>query len=196
MRLKNSPVVAATTPVSQKTAKRDFPLSKVYSLLEPGPVVLLTTSHKGIRNVMTMSWHTMMEFEPPLVGCVISGNDFSFTALTATRQCVINIPTAEIATQVVGCGNTSGASVDKFAKFGLTAELADQVKAPLIRECFASLECKVVDTRLKNRYNFFVLEVVKAWIDPGCKAPRTLHHQGKGVFMVAGDTIKLPSKMK
>ena len=54
----------------------------------------------------------------------------------------------------------------------------------------------VVDTRLVNRYNFFVLEVVKAWIDPACKAPRTLHHRGRGVFMVAGETITLPSKKK
>ena len=59
-------------------AKRSFPLSKVYGLLEPGPVLLLTTAHKGRANVMTMSWHTMMEFEPPLVGCVVSGRDFSF----------------------------------------------------------------------------------------------------------------------
>ena len=62
--------------------------------------------------------------------------------------------------------------------------------------CFASLECRVSDTRLVNRYSFFVLEVIKAWIDPAIKVPRTLHHRGRGVFMVAGRTIKLPSKMK
>ncbi|WP_293605457.1 flavin reductase family protein [Polaromonas sp. UBA4122] len=177
-------------------AKRSFPLSKVYGLLEPGPVVLLTTAHKGAANVMTMSWHTMMEFEPPLVGCVVSNRDFSFDALKATRQCVLNIPTVELAAKVVGCGNTSGRRVDKFKSFGLTPEPASLVGAPLIAECYANLECRVVDTRLMNRYNFFVLEVLKAWIDPACKEPRTLHHRGRGVFIVAGETIKLPSKMK
>jgi flavin reductase (DIM6/NTAB) family NADH-FMN oxidoreductase RutF len=176
--------------------KRSFPLSKVYGLLEPGPVVLLTTAHKGKANVMTMSWHTMMEFEPPLVGCVVSGRDFSFDALRLTRQCVLNIPIAEHAAMVVGCGNTSGRRVDKFKTFGLTPLPAALVEAPLIAECYANLECRVVDTRLVNRYNFFVLEVLKAWIDPACKDPRTLHHRGRGVFMVAGETIKLPSKMK
>jgi flavin reductase (DIM6/NTAB) family NADH-FMN oxidoreductase RutF len=72
---------------------------------------------------------------------------------------------------------------------------AFRVAPPLIAECFANLECKVVDTRMVNKYNFFVLEVLKAWIDPARKNSRTLHHQGKGVFMVAGDTLKLPSKM-
>ncbi len=177
-------------------AKRVFPLSKVYGLLEPGPVVLLTTAHQGKANVMTMSWHTMMEFEPPLVGCVVSNRDFSFDALKATRQCVLNIPTAELAPKVVGCGNTSGRRVDKFKSFGLTPEPASLVGAPLIAECYANLECRVADTRLMNRYNFFVLEVLKAWINPACKDPRTLHHRGRGVFTVDGETIRLPSKMK
>ena len=177
-------------------AKRSYPLSKVYGLLEPGPVVLLSTAHKGRANVMTMSWHTMMEFEPPLVGCIVSGRDFSFDALKATRQCVLNIPTADLKAAVVGCGNTSGRRVDKFEAFGLTPAPAALVDAPLIAECYANLECRVVDTRLMNRYNFFVLEVLKAWIDPACKDPRTLHHRGRGAFMVAGETIKLPSKMK
>ncbi|MBI5005512.1 MAG: flavin reductase family protein [Nitrosomonadales bacterium] len=176
-------------------AKKTFPLSKVYRLLEPGPVVLVTTAHKGKTDIMTQSWHTMMEFEPPLVGCVISGRNHSFEALVKTKECVLSIPSVELAKQVVGIGNCSGSKVDKFKKFKLTAIPAAQVSAPLIAECFANLECRVVDTRMVNKYNFFVLEVVQAWIDPAQKKPRTLHHQGKGVFMVAGETIKLPSKM-
>ena len=176
--------------------KRTLALSKVYGLLEPGPVLLLTTSHKGVANVMTMSWHTMLEFEPPLVGCVVSENDFSFAALNSTRQCALNIPMVELAAQVVGCGNTSGARVDKFARFGLTPAPASLIAAPLIVECYANLECRVVETRMKNRYNFFVMEVVKAWVDASVEQPRTLHHRGHGVFMVAGETLKLPSRMK
>ena len=177
-------------------AKRAYPLSMVYGLLEPGPVVLVTTARKGRTNIMTMSWHTMMEFEPPLVGCVISGRNVSFNALKASRECVINIPTLALAKQVVGIGNCSGDSVDKFAKFGLTPRPAEIVGAPLIDECYASLECRVVDTRLMNRYNFFVLEVVKAWVDPKAKAPRTLHHRGGGHFMVAGKTLSTTSRIK
>ena len=177
-------------------ANKSYPLSKVYCLLEPGPVVLVTTAHKGKANIMTMSWYTMMEFEPPLVGCVISGRNHSFDALVATKECVLSIPTVELAKQMVGIGNCSGTKVDKFKKFKLTPLPASQVAPPLIAECYANLECRVADSRLVNKYNFFVLEVVKAWIDPAMKNPRTLHHQGNGVFMVGGETIKLPSKMK
>ncbi len=177
-------------------ARKSFPLSKVYGLLEPGPVVLLTTALGGRPNIMTMSWHTMLEFEPPQVGCVISNRNHSFGLLQATNECVINIPVVEIAEKVVGCGNTSGANTDKFERFGLTARPATQVAAPLIEECFANLECRVVDTEMVAKYCLFVLEVVKAWIDPAVKNPRTIHHLGRGNFMVAGEKIKLKSKMK
>ena len=146
-------------------SKKALPLSRVYRLLEPGPVVLLTTAHKGRANVMTMSWHTMMEFEPPLVGCIVSNRNFSFDALRRTKECVINIPTAELARK-------------------------------LVAECYAGLECKVVDARLAEKYNFFILRVLKAWIDPSVKRPRTLHHRGMGEFMIAGRTLRLPSRMK
>jgi len=177
-------------------AKKSFPLSKVYGLLEPGPVVMVTTARKERPNIMTMSWYTMMDFEPPIVGCVISNRNYSFDILKATRECVINIPTVELAEKVVGVGNTSGSDTDKFETFGLTPIAASEVTAPLIGDCYANLECRVVDTRMVNKYNFFVLEVLKAWIDPSIKEPRTIHHRGNGAFTVAGETIKLPSKMK
>ena len=177
-------------------AKKSFPLSKVYSLLESGPVVLVTTAWTGKSNIMPMSWHTMMEFEPPLIGCVVSDLNDSFGMLKATKECVINIPTVEIAEKVVGCGNTSGASLDKFEKFGLTPKPAAVVGAPLIEECFANLECRVIDTSMVSRYCLFVVEVIKAWIDPAVIHPQTIHHLGRGNFMVAGEKIKLRSKMK
>ena len=73
-------------------AKKTFPLSKVYGLMEPGPVVMLTTVRKGRPNIMTLSWHTMMEFEPPLVGCVVSNRNYTFGILKATKECVDQHP--------------------------------------------------------------------------------------------------------
>ena len=172
---------------------KELLLSKVYQLLEPGPVVLVTTASKGRVNVMTMSWHMMVEFEPPLIACVLSNANHSFAALRKTKECVIAIPALELAAKVVGIGNCSGRSVNKFEKFGLTPLAATRVDAPLIAECFANLECKVVDTRLVNSFNIFILQVVKAWTDPGQKRPKTIHHHGYGRFAVDGEIIRLKS---
>ena len=171
-----------------------LPLSKVYQFLEPGPVALLTTARKGRANIMTLSWHMMVAFEPPLVACVVSSDNYSFAALRATRECVIAVPALQLASKVVEVGNCSGRDLDKFATFGLTPVPAQKVSAPLVAECFANLECKVTDTRLLSRYGLFVLEVIKAWRDPTQKNPKTIHHHGYGTFVVDGKTIKLKSR--
>jgi flavin reductase (DIM6/NTAB) family NADH-FMN oxidoreductase RutF len=175
---------------------KSLALAKVYQLIEPGPVVLLTTARNGRVNVMTMSWHMMVEFEPPLVACVVSDADYSFAALRETKECVIAIPAVHLAQKIVDVGNCSGRHVAKFEKFGLTPIPAKRVAAPLIAECFANLECRVVDTRLVNMYSLFVVEVLKAWIDPAQRDPKTIHHHGYGKFAVDGEMIKLKSRMR
>ncbi len=175
---------------------KNLSLAKVYQLLEPGPVVLLTTAQKGRADVMTMSWHMMVEFDPPLLACVVSSADYSFAALKATKECVIAVSALHLAQKVVDVGNSSGRGVAKFEKFGLTPRKAARVAAPLVAECFANLECAVVDTRLVNKYNLFVLEAVKAWSDPKQRNPKTIHHRGYGKFVVDGSVIKLKSKMR
>jgi flavin reductase (DIM6/NTAB) family NADH-FMN oxidoreductase RutF len=177
--------------------KKSFPLAKAYQLLEPGPVVMVTTtSHENTSNIMTMSWHMMIDFVPPLVGCIISDQNYTFNVLQETQECVINIPTFKLASTVVGVGNTSGKQIDKFKKFNLTATPASHVRAPLIEECYANLECKVIDMQMAHQYNLFILKILKAWHTPSKKRQRTLHHCGNGVFIIDGKLIALPSKKK
>jgi flavin reductase (DIM6/NTAB) family NADH-FMN oxidoreductase RutF len=145
---------------------------------------------------MTMSWHMMVEFEPPLVACVVSSNNYSFASLRSTRECVIAVPGVELAPKVVQVGNCSGRDVDKFEAIGLTPAPAARVAAPLVAECFANLECQVADTRFVNKYGIFILEVVQAWAKSSRSQPKTIHHQGYGKFAVDGETIRLRSKMR
>ena len=171
--------------------KRDFPVSDVRQFLEPGPVVLVSSSYKGEHNIMTMGWHMPMEFTPALVGCVISSANHSYELISRSKECVINLPTLELAAIVAKIGNCSGAEVDKFKKFKLTAVDAVEVKAPLIAECYANFECKLVDGRLLDKYNFFIFEVVKAHAAVTPKNPKTIHYRGGGLFMVSGRSLNL-----
>ncbi|MGC4115639.1 MAG: flavin reductase family protein [Myxococcales bacterium] len=169
--------------------KKDFPVSDIRRFLEPGPIVLVSSALRGRRNVMTLGWQTVMEFTPSLVGCVISRANFSHELIRKSRECVLNVPTVELATKVVGIGNCSGREVDKFATFELTAVPAARVKAPLIAECHSSFECRLVDTRLVHSYDFFVFECVQAHVAPSPRFPRTLHYRGEGLFMLSGPTV-------
>ncbi|MDH6218088.1 flavin reductase family protein [Streptomyces pseudovenezuelae] len=117
------------------------PLDQVHRLIEPGPVILATTRHRGIPNVMTNGFNMMVRHAPPLIACTIGPWDHSYQALVETGECVVSIPTADMAATVVDIGNCSGADVDKFEEFDLTAVDGEQVRAPLVAECFANFEC-------------------------------------------------------
>jgi flavin reductase (DIM6/NTAB) family NADH-FMN oxidoreductase RutF len=166
--------------------KKDFPVSNVRRFLEPGPIVLVSSAHKSDTNIMTMGWHMIMEFQPSLFGCIISSANHSFEMIRASKQCVINIPTEDIAAKVVKIGNSSGRDIDKFAEFGLTAKPATHVRAPLIDECYANFECNLVDSSLIRKYSLFVFEVVKAHVATSPKYPKTIHYRGDGEFMISG----------
>lgn len=175
--------------------KKDFPVSKIRQFLEPSPVVLVSSAWKEKTNIMTMGWYTVMEFTPSLIGCVISNQNYTFEMVKKSKECVINIPTGDLAKQMVGIGNCSGAKTDKFKKFKLTSIPGTKVNAPLILECYANFECKLVDSQLVKRYNFFIFEVMKAHVATSPKYPSTLHYRGDGIFMASGLTIKLPSNV-
>ena len=166
--------------------KKDFPVDKIRRFVEPGPIVLVSCAWKDGTNIMTMGWHMVMGFEPSLIGCYIWSDNHSFDMIRKSKACVINIPTDDLATKVVGIGNTSGRDIDKFTKFRLTAVPGTKVEAPLVEECYANFECKLVDSSLIKTYSLFVLEVVKAHVAASPKYPRTLHYRGDGVFMISG----------
>ena len=166
--------------------KTDFPVANVRRFLEPGPIVLVSSAHKNETNIMTMGWHMIMEFQPSLIGCYIWTQNHSFEMIRKSKQCVINLPTVDIAATVVKVGNSSGRDIDKFVEFGLTARPATHVRAPLIAECYANFECRLVDSSLIRKYSLFVFEVVKAHVATAPKYPKTIHYRGDGEFMISG----------
>jgi flavin reductase (DIM6/NTAB) family NADH-FMN oxidoreductase RutF len=177
--------------------KKPLPVDQIRRFLEPGPIVLVSSAHRGSRNIMTMGWHMVMEFQPSLIGCYIWSANHSFELIRKSRECVINIPTAALASKVVDIGNTSGRDVDKFKEFGLTAEKGVSVKAPLIAECFANYECKLIDTSLIRKYSLFVFEVVAARVAAAPKYPKTIHYRGDGIFMLSGtNTARYRSRFR
>jgi flavin reductase (DIM6/NTAB) family NADH-FMN oxidoreductase RutF len=167
-------------------------LSKVFTLMESGPVVLVTTHDSIKENIMTISWTMVIDFTPMFA--ITTGEwNYSFAALRRNRECVIAIPTVDLLDKVVGIGTCSGADTDKFAKFKLTPVQAKRVGAPLIKECLANIECKVID--IVKKYNIVVLEAVAAHIDTARKEKRVVHAVGDGTFIVDGRRIDRKKRM-
>jgi flavin reductase (DIM6/NTAB) family NADH-FMN oxidoreductase RutF len=164
----------------------ELKLSKAFTLIEPGPVVLVTTNDGHKNNIMTISWTMVLDFTPQFAITTGAWNH-SFVALRDNRECVIAIPTVDMIDKVVGIGMCSGADTDKFARFRLTPVPGKIVRAPLIGECLANMECKVID--IVEKHSIVVLEAVAAYIDSARKEQRMLHAVGDGTFIVDGRRI-------
>jgi flavin reductase (DIM6/NTAB) family NADH-FMN oxidoreductase RutF len=176
--------------------KRSYPLDEIRRFLEPGPIVLVSSSWKGASNIMTMGWHMMLGFSPALFGCYIWDENHSYDMLRRSKQCVINLPTLDLLDTVVGVGNCHGADIDKFERFGLTAKRATKVTSPLIAECYANFECRLHDTRMIRTQNLFIWEVVQAHVATSPRLPRTIHYRGDGEFMISGGAISRRRKFR
>ena len=145
---------------------------------------------------MTMGWHMIMNSTPSLFGCYIWDRNHSRELIRKSAQCVVNLPTFDLVDAVIGVGNTHGGRIDKFAKFGLTPAPAAKVDAPLIAECHANFECRLVDASLIRRYSLFVFQIVKAHVATAPRYPKTMHYRGEGVFMISGTNRSYRGRFK
>jgi len=174
-------------------AMKKMQISKAFTLMESGPVVFITTNDGEKNNIMTISWTMVMDFTP--IFAITTGPwNYSYTALRKSRECVIAIPTVDLIDQVVGVGTCSGVDTDKFEKFGLTPVKGKHVRSPLIKECLANIECKVID--IVKRHNIVVLEGVAAYFDSSRKEKRTIHAIGDGTFVVDGRKLNRRKMMQ
>lgn len=178
--------------------KKNFPVSEVRRFLEPGPIILVSSSWQGKQDIMTMGWHMMMGDDPVLIGCYIWDQNYSHKLIKKSKECVINIPTVSMAETVVKIGNCSGDEIDKFDKFRLSSREGNFVRAPLIEECYANIECKLIDSGFIEKYNLFIFEAVKAHVAVTSNAinnPKTIHYRGHGKFMLSGKTTSKYKKL-
>lgn len=168
-------------------------INKAFTLMESGPVVLVTTNDGKKDNIMTISWTMVMDFTPRFA--ITTGPwNYSYSALRKTKECVISIPAVDLIDTVVGIGICSGADTDKFEKFKLTPVKGMNVEAPLIKECLANIECKVID--MVRKHNIIVLDGIAAYIDEKRKEKRTFHAVGDGTFIVDGRRLSRKRMMR
>ncbi|MDR1367344.1 MAG: flavin reductase family protein [Candidatus Accumulibacter sp.] len=180
--------------VSHASSLREFPLNRAFTWFESGPVLLIGTSWKGKPNAMTISCHMSMGFTP-LLGCMLGPWNHTYEILRNTRKCVVSVPGADLMEIAVDIGNCSGESMDKFAHFGLTYRPGEETGAPMIEECLASLECKVIKIPPRGGPYMFILEGIRAWHNPDRREKRTFHARGDGFFIIDGETLNLRDRM-
>lgn len=139
---------------------------KPNTVLMPVPVVLVTVAGKNDRaNIITLAWVGTVSSVPPMISISIRPSRFSHDLIKKSGDFVANIPSEDLILQTDGCGSISGRDVYKFDHFNLTPEKATQVKAPLIKECSVSMECRVKHMLELGSHDMFVAEIIALHAD-------------------------------
>lgn len=176
-------------------------LSKTYRLLNHGPTTLITSAHNGKRNIMAAAWVCALDFDPPKITVVIDKKTFTRELMEAEGTFAINLPCVKQIELVKKVGAVSGRDfleTDKFSEFGIETFAAQKIAAPLVKDCVAWLECKIIpEPHNQNTYDLFIAEVIAAqadarvfkegrWDFEGFDDLRTIHHVAGGAFFATG----------
>ena len=180
--------------------KENISIEKYSRLINSGCVVLVTSSFKERVNILSMAWHMPVSKNPPLLAISVHNEHFSYELIRKSKEFVINVPPAQLARAVQYCGSVSGRDIDKFSGAGLTRLSAEQVGAPLIKECIAHIECKVIKLYPEGDHGIFIARILNAVVDSGLfdgecllvdkPLAHTLHHLGLNRYITAEKIIR------
>lgn len=183
-----------------ETNKIEIDKLYAYRLLYPRNIVLVSCIDKnGKANIITIAWSMPLSIDPPMVAISISPKRYSYKLIEETKEFVINIPTMEILENAIICGKVSGREYDKFKKAKLTPIPAKSVKPPIIKECIAHLECKLINLLVTGDHGLFIGEVIEAYANEkvfhegvyDAEKVKLIYHIGKDYYTSLTSNIKV-----
>jgi len=187
-----------------ETNKVEVDSKLAYRLLHPRHTVLVTCVNKrGRANIITLAWSMPTSIKPPMVVISIAPRRLSHRMIEKTGEFVVNVPTMEIVKETLFCGRISGKECDKFKEAPLTPLPAKKVRPPIIKECIAHLECKLVEKVTTGDHTLFVGEVLASYVDKGAftktfniKRVKPVYHMGGDDFATISPRVVSPPRPK
>ena len=168
-------------------------IRRAFTYLESGAVLLVTTNDGAKDNVMTISWQMVMDFTPHIAISTGGWNE-SFETILKTKECCLNVPAFDMVETVVNVGTVHGSDCNKFNAFSLGRAKAKKVKAPIISDCIAAIECKLED--YIEQHGILVFKGVQLWENPDKEDRRLIHANGDGTFFADGEFRNLREEMR
>jgi len=164
-----------------------MPVDRFFLEIEEGPVVLIATRHRGLDNVMCLSWLMPLGFSRGDCDIAIMTGPWNrtFDSLVGSGVCTINVPTESLMEEAIRAGSTSVSDGDKFTRIGFEKAEAKKIDCPVIAGCAAYAAAKVVT--YIDKFSIVVLRPIEAGIDPRVHAERKFHAVGDGTFFLDGE---------
>jgi len=146
--------------------KKEVPLKLATRLINHGPLVIVGSKYEGKESLMTVAWIMPLSKQPPLAGFMITKKRFSYGLIHGSQEFSINIPDIALLNAAIKVGTVSGRDVkDKFKEAAITREDAKFIGAPLIKECLAQIECKLIREEELGDHILMVGEILRACVE-------------------------------
>jgi len=180
--------------------KTPVDLQRACMLLHPMHTVLVTCRGRtGKPNIITLAWAMPTSIDPPLVAISISPKRLSHKLITESKEFIVNIPTMNLLEATLFCGRRSGREHDKFKEAGFTRVRARKLKAPIIKECVAHLECRLHSQHTTGDHTIFVGQIAQAYANNDAfkdgydlKKAKMIFHLGGNRFATLNPKISTP----
>ena len=112
-------------------------------------------------NIITVSWHMPVSFEPELYAISIGKQRFSAEIISRSKAFVINLIPYTLKEAAIFCGTHTGKHIDKYSEAKLTMEEAKTIDCGRIKEASAYIECEVVDEVEAGDHIIYIGKVVE-----------------------------------
>lgn len=150
------------------------------TILAPIPAVMVSCGNMENANILTIAWTGIINSEPPYCYVSIRPERYSYDIIKENKEFVLNLPNESLVWATDFCGTKTGKEVDKFKEAKLTKQESKIVKAPSIKECPISIECKLKEIKPLGSHHMFIGEIVNI------SAEQDLIQNGKIDFNKAG----------
>ncbi len=173
-------------------------------ILHPRHTVLVTCTDKtGKANIITLAWSMPTSRDPPMVVISVAPTRLSHRMIEETHEFAVNVPTIEIVRETLFCGRISGTECDKFKEAALTPLPAKKIHSPIIKECAAHLECKMVQQVATGDHTLFIGEVLAAYVNEqifsktfDIRKVKLIYHIGDDNFSTLSSRVFSPPSPK
>jgi flavin reductase (DIM6/NTAB) family NADH-FMN oxidoreductase RutF len=131
-------------------------IDRAFDVLVRG-VVVITTRWDEKLNGMSAAWVSRASEQPFLAMVSVYRENFSHDLIRKSRIYAINYLTEGQQHLAIHFGKQSGRNVDKFEK---VPYFIDKTGAPILKECLAYLDCKVIDELDSGDHTIFLGEIL------------------------------------
>ena len=166
-------------------------------MLSPVPPTMVTCSHEGKDNVLTVAWTGITNTIPPKTYVSIRPSRHSYRMIKESGEFAINLTTSELVRAADYCGVHTGAKMDKFERCRLSKEKASEISCPILADSPLVLECKVTDVIPLGSHDMFLADIVAIDVDESLvDGNGKLHLERAGLVAYAhGDYFELGKRI-